>query len=173
MTTPTPHELDAAINAFTKAEQSFADLTAKAEALLAARRQLDTTQVAMTELHLLLADAVKEEANVAAQLYRLTSSLNDAVAVVRRTDPKVVFESIGRLSDDFDLQRQRVSELAGELRARIDEAALKSSNRIDGYEKAMNERVDSLSDQVRKSTKATVFVGLVICALQFAILVGR
>jgi len=173
MTNPTPNELDAAIGAFTMAERSFAELIVQAEALLTARKQLDETTTSIAELRTLLADAVNEEAKLAAQLSRLTSSLNDAVEVVKRTDPKVISDSIERLTGDFDSQKQRVSELAGELRARIDESTSKTDHRIGESEANTNTRFELLHRQLRTGTRATVAVGLVICILQFAILATR
>jgi hypothetical protein len=114
-------DLERAVASFKTIEMRLAELAGQTEAVAGAGQRLGSAQEALQAVHALVAEALGQHAALAEQLATLASDLAGTTEVVRRGDPSRMFEAVEHLTADFERQKERISEMAGEVRARIEQ----------------------------------------------------
>ncbi len=144
------HDLGEAVRAFQTAEEALNRLSVQAEQLAGAGEQLTLARESLASVRELCAEALQQQANLTEELTAMSRGLVDATEIVRRNDPAKVFQAIDRLSSDFDRQKDRVSEMAGELKARVDESTRSIEGALDARASAMTAAAEQRSQRLGK-----------------------
>lgn len=118
----TNDDLKRAVADFRAIESQLAELAHQTEAVAGAGRRLASTEEALRAIQALVTEALGQHATLAEQLASLAGDLAESTEVVRKGDPSKMFEAVERLTADFERQKERISEMAGEIRVRIEQA---------------------------------------------------
>lgn len=176
-TDPTEHDLGHAVRAFQTAEAALARLSEQAETVAGAGEQVEAARAVLGEVHEAYAESLQQHAELIRALTQLSENLVAATEVVRRNDPAKVFDAIDRLTVDFERQKERVSEMTGELRARLDESTrtIESviTDQIDALDKVNEQRAQNLGQQLQRPAVAAAVLAAAAAGLQIVALVTR
>lgn len=118
----TNHDLERAVQDFRSIESRLTELADQTETVAGAGDRLASAEETLKAVHAAVADSLERHTALVEQLAGLASDLAETTEVVRRGDPSKMFEAVERLTADFERQKERVSEMAGEIRVRIEEA---------------------------------------------------
>ena len=129
--TGTPSELDEAIRSFRDTEAALDKLAHQAESLAAAHAVLTAAQASIKTLEAASSASLVQNAALAKQLVALAGDLAEATETVRRIDPAKIHDELARLSADFERHKERISEMTGETRARIEESTRSTAMTIE------------------------------------------
>lgn len=113
--------LDQAIEAFRETEARLAALAEEAESMAAAAGRITDAEGALQEASAAIAETAEGHTDLIRRLDGLAGDLGEATEVLRRADPAKLLEAIDRLTADFERQKDRLNELAGEMKARIED----------------------------------------------------
>jgi hypothetical protein len=118
----TPTDLETAVNNLRSIEASLADLAKSTESVSGAGQRLADAETTLKGLRSTASDALEQQTELTQQLSTLATGIAEAIEVVRQVDPSKIYEAIEELTRDFERQKERINEMSGELRVRIEDA---------------------------------------------------
>lgn len=143
--------LERAVADFRRIESALADLAGQTQALAGAGQRLSSAEDALRAVLAQLEEALRTDAELSSQLGSLAGDLANTTEVVRRGDPSKMHQAVERLIADFERQKERISEMAGEIRVRIEQASQSLRASIADYSQAMT---TALEEQLAPMAKA-------------------